>query len=685
MPEYLFNPKVKRFLHGGDWNPDQWLANPEIIDEDFRLMPLAHCNAFSVGIFSWVALEPEEGKYNFTWLENILDRLAKDGHQAILATPSGARPAWMGEKYPEIYRTNSLQQKHHFGERHNHCPTSPIYREKVLLMNTELVKRFGKHPAVILWHLSNEYGGECHCDLCQKAFRLWLQNKYNHDLKALNQKWWTAFWSHTYTAWEQISSPSKLGESGTHALVLDWKRFVTDQTIEFIRNESKPLRELSPQLPITTNLMNFYPGLDYFKLAKELDVATWDNYPEWHHDKGNHAIAQHSGMAHDLFRSLKQGKPFLLMESSPSATNWQQVGKLRRPGMHELASLQAVAHGSDSVLYFQWRKSRGSSEKLHGAVVDHVGHEHTRVFKEVAKLGSRLEKLSDILGATTKAEVAIVFDWEVRWALEEIQGPRNDHQKKYLEEVRAHYTAFWNRGIACDLIDQTQEVQAYQLVVAPMAYLLRPGFAEKIDAHVKNGGHFVATYLTGIANENDLCFLGGWPGPLREVLGIWAEELDCPYSGETNDIVFDKPYGQCQGKYPAHTFCDLIHAESAEVLATYSSDFYAGRPTVTRNKFGKGKAWYLATRTNESFLADFYETLTQELSLSTLTPSKLPEGVSLMWRENDHGKFIFVMNFSDGKRTCELHPGKYEIVETKQAQGSSVQLNPYEVLILKQR
>jgi len=275
------NPKFPHLLHGGDYNPDQWLHMPDILEQDLRLMKLAKCNAMTTAIFAWSALEPEEGVFTFRWLDKVMDDLEKNGVKCVLATPSGARPAWMSEKYPEVLRVDQNGIRNLHGTRHNHCFTSPVYREKVTIINEHLASRYKGHPALILWHLSNEYSGECRCELCCEAFRAWVRRKYNDDLDALNKAWWTAFWSHTYSRWSQIEPPSHRGENLVHGHNLDWKRFVTDQTVDFIRTEIAPLRRHTPGVPVTTNLMGTFPGLDYWKIAEPLDVVSWDNYPLW--------------------------------------------------------------------------------------------------------------------------------------------------------------------------------------------------------------------------------------------------------------------------------------------------------------------------------------------------------------------------------------------------------------------
>ena len=682
-----YNPisnKFSHILHGGDYNPEQWLETPKIIDEDFRLMKLAHCNAMTVGIFSWMALEPEEGKYNFSWLDKIMDRLAQNGMAAILATPSGAKPNWMSQKYPEILRTQADRLKDLHGGRHNHCFTSPIYRKKVSQINRMLAERYGKHPALILWHISNEYSGECHCPLCQEAFRSFLRKKYDNDLEMLNHEWWTGFWAHRYTDWSQIESPSPRGEHETHGLILDWRRFVSHQTIDFFKNEIKSLRELTPDIPVTTNMMGTFPGIEYRELAKELDVVSWDNYPTWHTtEQPDWKIGVRSSFVHDLNRSLKQGKPFMMMESTPSTVNWQKVNKLKRPGMHMLSSLQAVAHGSDTVQYFQWRKSRGSFEKFHGAVVDHVGHENTRVFRDVSQLGQTLEKLDEVVGTTVHPQVAIIYDWENRWAIEEAQALARE-RIQYEETCISHYTACWKQGVPVDIIGAREDFSQYRLVIAPMLYMTHPGVGERIEAFVREGGTFVTTYWSGIVNENDLCHLGGFPGPLREVTGIWSEEIDTLHSDENNSVVISENSLGLSGSYGVKDFCDLIHAESAQVLAVYGDDFYAGRPALTVNSFGNGDAYYIAARTGEDFLDDFYNALMEKLSLTRIIEAKLPCGVTAQQRTDGQNRYIFIMNFNAKKEEICL-AGIYTDILTGEERQGILELAPFDVKVLKQK
>ena len=634
------NPKCPHFLHGGDYNPDQW--PPEIWDEDMRLMKRAGCNAMSVGIFSWVHLEPEEGKFTFDWLDTVLDKLAANGVFAVLATPSGSKPAWMSEKYPEVCRVTPEGRRELHTGRHNHCPSSPVYREKVRLINSRLAERYASHPALIAWHVSNEYGGECHCDLCYAAFRRWLKHKYE-TLKHVNQQWWAAFWSHDFTDWQQIRPI----DSSIHGLMLDWRRFVTEQTVDFMRSEIEPLKKRTPGVPVTTNMMGTWSaGLDYWKFVPHVDVVSWDSYPFYHDRDDNWKTAATVSFMHEIYRAFKGGRPYMLMESTPSACNWWPVMKLKRPGVHRLASLQAVAHGADSVMYFQWRAGRGGTEKFHGAVVDHSGRDDTRVFREVAEVGEILKKLDPVVGTTAAADAAIIWEWENEWAINSAQGPRRE-KRDYTETCQAHYRPFWKRGVPVDVINMECAFSGYKLLVAPMLYMLRPGVAPRIEEFVRNGGTFVATYWSGIADQNDLCFTGGRPGPLRALLGIWSEEIDALYDDESNAVRMGEgdPLG-LTGSFRAHTLCDLIHAEGAQVLAAYEKDFYAGRPALTVNSSGNGRAYYVAFRSDDDFLDAFYGGLIRQTGLQRALDADLPEGVTARTRTAGAETFLFLLNFT---------------------------------------
>lgn len=636
MRKYI-NDKFPHFIHGADYNPEQWIATKEIWDEDMRLMREANCNEMSVGIFSWAMLEPEEGKYNFSFLDEIIEKIYENGGRVVLATPSGARPRWMVEKYPEITRVRNDGHRNGYTDRHNHCYTSSVYREKVRQINTKLAERYGKHPAVIAWHISNEYGGKCYCKECEKEFREFVKKRYNGDIEKLNHEYWAAFWSHRYTSFEQIKIPTKYEEKSVLGLRLDFKRFVSHQTTDFMNAEIEAIRAVCPDLPVTTNMMPAFPHINYYELAEKLDVAAWDNYPTWH--DGNHILAAYnSAFWHEFFRSLIN-RPFMLMESAPGNVNWHAYNKLKRPGMDRLASLQAVAHGSDSVQYFQWRKGRGGIEKFHGAVVDHRGTNETRVFKAVQSTGVTLKTIDEVCGSVVNAKVALIYDWENRWALEEAEGFAKNN-KKYEETCVEYYKALWKRGIAVDIINAHGDFAKYDLVIAPMLYVTDRDTIQKITEYVENGGTVYATYMLGMVNENDLCYLGGYPAEgLKQVFGIWNEEIDTLYPGEKVKIISGEEH------YEGVEYSELIHAKEAIVLATFASEFYVGMPAATVHSYGKGKAYYQAFRDTGAFWEKMIAMILDELNIRPTLPGDLPEGVCAHKREADGVEYIFVQNY----------------------------------------
>ncbi len=546
-------------------------------------------------------------------------------------------------------------------------------------INRALAERYKDHPALALWHVSNEVNGDCHCPLCKAAFRDWLKRRYG-TLEALNQAWWTGFWAHAFGAWDEID----FVDFSLTAMVVDWKRFVTEQTVDFYKAEIAPLREVTPEVPITLNLMGFFDDIDYWKLAQVIDVVSWDNYPPYHGRPDNEETAIFTSMCHDLNRSMGGGKPFLLMESSPGPTNWMAINRLLRPGQHRMKSLQAVAHGADSVQYFQIRKGRGGCEKFHGAVIDHAGHEHTRMFHEVAQLGADLKKLGGVVGTAVPAEVAVIYDWESVWALRTSAGP-SEVAKNCKVWAREHYRPFWKHGVGVDIINADCPLAGYKVVVAPSLYMTRPGFAERIEAFVAAGGTFVATFLTGIAGGSDLCHLGGWPGPLRKVLGIWSEEIDYLYADEANGIrcTAGNAAGVAEGVYEARHVCDRIHAETAVVAGVYASDFYAGAPALTVNRFGRGEAWYLAARAEQPLLDAFYASLIDRAGLRRALGQPLPDQVTATIRSDGATDTLFIINYAGEPRSVDVGLAPLaDLLEGGTASGA-ITLPPYGVRVLR--
>lgn len=674
MKKYL-NYKFPHFIHGADYNPEQWINYEGVWDADMRLMKIANCNEMTLGIFSWAKLEPKEGEYDFSFLDDIIGRIKKNGGKVVLATPSGARPHWLADKYNEVLRVNEQGVRMHFGARHNHCYTSEVYREKVRMINERLAERYGNDDAVVAWHISNEYGGKCYCPLCQKAFREYLKKRYNNDINELNKAYWSDFWSHTYDSFEQIEPPMPIGEQSVHGLNLDWRRFCSYQTLDFMKAEIAAIRKYSKDVPITTNMIPWWYDLNYNEFAEYIDVAAWDSYPDWHSPSGVRQAIE-TGFWHDYFRALKD-RPFMLMESAPGLVNWKDVNKLKRPGMDTLASLQAVAHGSDSVQYFQWRKSRGSVEKFHGAVVDHVGTEETRVFKTVQRTGEILKAVDEIAGTTVKARVAIIYDWEARWALDDSQGFQKE--KRYSATCVDYYTPLWKRGIAVDIIGPDKDFTKYDLIIAPMLYMTSRKLIDKFELFVKNGGTLYATYTLGMVNETDLCYLGGFPAEnLKEVFGIWNEEIDTLYPDERGEVEMNGI------KFPSKDYAELIHAKTAKVLAEYTKEFYAGMPAFTVKNYGKGKAYYQAFRDDGKFTEYALSEILTQLEIKPVIPELPKEGVTAHVRTDDNVEYLFIENYNDTKQTdITLKESYIDMLTGKET--SKVDLDGYSIAILKKK
>lgn len=636
---------MAKIWYGGDYNPEQWPR--ETWDEDMRLFKLAGIDMVTLPVFSWALLQPSEERYEFGWLDEIMAKVSGAGLRVCLATSTAARPAWMAHRHPDILRIDHEGRKRKFGMRNNPCPHSPTYRTYAPRLAERLAQRYGTNPAVAVWHISNEYGGFCYCDTCAAAFRAWLRRRYG-TLETLNERWYTNFWSHTYYDWDEIVLPSALSESTTfHALTLDYTRFQSDSLLDCCRLEIEAIRRHSPDIPITTNFMSpsTFKGLNYQEWAKHLDVISWDSYPT------NRSHWTEAAFLHDQMRGLKDGQPFMLMEQTPSQVNWQAHCALKKPGMMRLQSYQAVAHGADAVLFFQLRQSRGSTEKFHGAVISHAGHEHTRVFREVAELGQELAKLGDALpGARVPARVALLFDWENWWAIENLSGPSKDWT--YMPQIMKYYRGLREQNIAVDVIGPDTDLTKYAVVVAPSLYMLRAGYGARVEAFVAAGGTFVTTFMSGMVDEHDLITLGGYPGDLRRVLGIWVEEFDGLFPDQRNAIVVGDAWPELAGAHAAGLICSILHAETAEVVGTYGDDFYRGTPALTCNRFGAGSAWYIAADPEPAFIARLLKQICQSAGVSPVLEA--PAGVEAAIRSRDGRSFLFLLNHRGEPVTADL-------------------------------
>jgi len=641
----LINAKKPKIWYGGDYYPDQW--EKEIWDEDIRMFKLAGIDVATLNVFAWARNQPDETTFDFGWLDEMMDKLHAAGIGVCLATGTGAHPAWMARRYPDVTRVDFDGRKRKFGGRHNSCPNSPNYRRFSAAMAEKLAERYKRHPALLVWHVSNEYGGYCYCDNCAAAFRVWLRQRYG-AIEQVNRVWNTAFWGHTFYDWDDIVPPSGVSEEWRGAngrietnfqgISLDYRRFQSDSLLACYELEYEAIKKHTPDVPVTTNLMGAYKELDYHKWAKKMDVVSWDNYPSLD------TPPSYTAMMHDLMRGLKEGLPFMLMEQTPSQQNWQPYNSLKRPGVMRLWSYQAVARGADTVMFFQLRRSIGACEKFHGAVIEHAGHEHTRVFRECAELGGEWSRLgAELLDSRVRARTALLFDWDNWWAVEMSSGPTIALQ--YVKEAHKFYAALYRSRIPADVVGTDADLSGYDVLIAPVLYMVKPGVAEKLEAFVNRGGTLVTTFFSGIVDENDRVVTGGYPGKLRRLLGIWAEEIDALLPTQSNRMVLSQPQplDGLKAEYACGMLCDLIHSEGAEVRAVYGEDFYRGMPALTVHKFGQGEAWYLATSPEQAFLDDWLPQLCMSRGVQPLLTSA-PEGVEASLRVKDGHEYLFVLN-----------------------------------------
>lgn len=661
-----------RILFGGDYNPNQWPK--EIWEEDIRIFKKASINSATVNVFSWAKIQPSENCYDFEELDQIIERLSKEGFDIVLATSTAALPAWMFKKYPEVARTDYDGRHHKFGQRHNACPNSLVYQKYAERLATKLAERYGENPQVTCWHINNEYGGECYCDNCEKAFRVWLKDKYQ-TIEALNKAWNMEFWGHTVYEWDEIVLPNALSEgigydkTAFAGISIDYRRFNSDSLLKNYMMERDAIRKIDPTTPITTNLMGTFKGLDYFKWAKEMDLISWDNYPAYNTPWSLVA------MTHDLMRGLKQ-QPFMLMEQTPSQQNWQPYNSLKKPGQMRAQSYQTIAHGADTIQYFQLRRSIGACEKFHGAVIEHVGHEDTRVFRETAALGAELAQLSDIIGTQTQSQVAVIFDWDNYWALEYTSGPTVD--LKYVEQIHRYYRYFHEQNIAVDLVPVDADLSKYKLVAAPVLYMIKEGMQERLTDFVKQGGSLLTTYMSGIVDQSDNVHLGGYPGPLRELAGIWVEEIDALAPEQSNGVslVNEELTGT------SNLVSDLIHLENAEALAHYTSNFYAGMPAVTKNTFGDGTVYYFGGQLEDQLQDQLFKTIVKETDITPVIEEATK--LEIACRENEEAKFFVIINFHEEAQPLPaMFVGKTDLL-TGEVLSSEMMLTQYTTYIVKE-
>jgi beta-galactosidase len=667
--------KADRIYFGGDYNPDQW--DEKTIDEDMELFKQAGVNLVVLPVFSWAKLEPSEGEYHFEWLDHLIDKIWAHGIHVCLATPTTAQPAWLSKKYPEVLPVDIAGRKRTHGMRVFFCVNSLKYRERAAAIAEEMAKRYAHHPALAAWHVSNEYGTSCYCPACQAKFRLWLKQRYG-TIENLNKMWHTSFWGRTVYEFDEIMLPTELNDDYRFnpVIQLDYMRFLTDSTAECFENEAKVLRKYNPEIPVMTNMSGYIRKLDQRVMADHLDMVGWDNYPA--PTDPPYFVA----MKHEIMRGLRHGQSYWLTEQSPNQQNWQPYNKLKRPGEVRKLSYQAIAHGADTCLFFQMRQSVAGQEQFHGAFINHGGHGNTRIFREMTTLGKELESLKDkVLEGRIQARAAILFDWNNWWALELSSGPSKDMD--YLKLISEYYRAFHEQNIPVDIIRMDEELDRYDLVVAPLLHMMKEKIGERVEQFVENGGTFVATMRSGIADEENRCIFGDYPGPLKKVLGIRVEETDALRPEEENLIVMKETSGMKEKTYACSFLCDLIYPEGAETLAVYGKDFYEGVACLTKNNYGKGRAYYIGTQAEPAFLKEWIQKICEECGITSLYETS--EGVELTNRVSEKADLVFVINNSQKEGWIDLKEERLKNLLTQTEVTGKVSLKAEDVLVLERQ
>ncbi|WP_030250954.1 MULTISPECIES: beta-galactosidase [unclassified Streptomyces] len=649
---------LTRLAFGGDYNPEQW---PESVrQEDVRLMREAGVTLVSVGIFSWALLEPSPGRYDFGWLDRILDLLHEHGVRVDLATPTVCPPVWFYRAHPEALPVTAEGTRHEFGSRAAICHSNADYRTAAAAITTKLAERYGDHPALAMWHVHNEYGvpvSACYCDSCAAHFRRWLATAYG-TVDALNDAWGTAFWGQHYTDFEQINPPRLTPTAVNPGQALDYKRFADATMRENFRSERDILHRLSPGVPVTTNFMTALSqcdSVDYWAWGREVDIVTNDHYLITDGRRTHVNLA----MAADLTRSVAGGAPWLLLEHSTSGVNWQPRNPAKAPGQMARNSLTHVARGSEGALFFQWRQSRRGAEKFHSAMVPHGGTD-TRVWREVLELGTAMESLSAVRGTRTEADVAMLWDWHSWWAQNLDWRPSEDHDAR--ERADAFYEALYDRHLTVDFAHPEADLSRYPLVVVPALYLMTRAAGNNLRAYVESGGTLVVSYFSGIVDQHDAVHEGAHPGPLRDVLGLTVEEFSPLLSGERVRVT-----GPDGSELGADVWTEFVVPRGAETVLTYADGLTAGRPAVTRNRLGEGTAWYLSTR----FGADGLDTLLgQAIEDARLTPpADLPRDVEVVRRTGDSGTYLFAVNHTGSDTKVPLETPGTELLTGERAAG----------------
>ena len=690
----MITKKIPRIIFGGDYFPEQW--TPDVWAQDIALMKQAKVNMVSVAIFAWSLIQPDEDTFCFDWLDKVMDMLNDNDISVCLGTSTAAQPNWLTKKYDDVLLMRDDGNKVTYGSRQTFCLNSPSYRKAVRTLVTEIANYYKDHHALALWHINNEYANKnsmCFCDNCKLQFQQWLKDKYD-TIENINEMWGTVFWSERYSNWDEINTPGKSAGGRNATKLLDYKRFLSDSFYSLYMDEYRILRQVTPDIPITTNFEADWSKFDHSQFKNSMDVASFNCYPD---PRNMNEARKWVAMRHSMMRCLLD-KPFMLMEQSPSQVDWYPVNIAKRPGVMRLWSYQAVANGSDSVMYFQWRASKKGTEKYHSGMVPHYGPE-SRTFKEIAALGNELEKIDEVIDSQIEADVAILFDNDSWWVVDDPYangGKSLDNEifwssnaqpfptvlVSYLGELQYYFNSFYDLNVPVDVLPVGYDFSKYKVVVAPLLHLIKPGFKEAVEKFVADGGTFITTYFTGFVDENVGVYLGGYLGPLKDVLGVKVEEYDPLQPGASTKIKMIEPAAGFADEYDCSAWVDIAHTTTAKTLAKFTEDFYAGSPALTVNEYRDGKAYYVATRGSQEFMHDFLSGVLKEKSIA---PVSLPEGVELVKRTKDQTTYSFYLNHNTERAVIDLPNGKYIDLLTGRQHIDKLTLCKYGVAVLKEK
>lgn len=630
-PAALQWPELAGIAYGGDYTPEQWPR--EVWIEDIARMREAGVTLVSIGIFAWSLIETSEGEFDFDWLDEVIELLYAGGIHVDLGTPTASPPAWFFANHPDARVITRDGVTMGFGARGMASHSAPAYRAAAVRIATALARRYGSHPAVVLWHVHNEYGvpvGEDYSDHAVRAWRLWLADRYG-SLDALNAAWGTAFWGQHYTQWDHVGAPAAAPSVINPAQRLDFARFTDDQLRACFIAERDAIRAHSDR-PVTTNFMaNQHGGCDLWKWAREVDVVSDDHYLWAADEEGEIGLA----IAADLTRSVGGGAPWILMEHSTSAVNWQPRNVAKRPGEMARNSLSHFGRGADAILFFQWRASRSGAEKFHSAMLPHAGRS-SRVFREVTALGATLDRLAEVRGSRVHADVAILWDFESFWAQDLEWRPSDD--LSWSDRVRAYYERFWRDGITVDFALPGHDLSQYALVIAPAQYLLSTADAAHLNDYVASGGTLVVSYFSAVVDEHDAVHAGGFAAPLEPSLGLTVEEHLPLREGVVADIEFDGV------RYPADVWQEDLVLSGAEQRAVFADGPAAGSPAVTRHAHGAGTGWYVACRPDAAGLQAIMSAVYADAGLA---PAGWPAGVEVVARRGADADYTVAINHTD--------------------------------------